>query len=163
MEPIYQFLREYMGLEHGKRAPKTTRAEMWLGITTDEVSRTKNGSRKEWIENRYPFIERDISRAQVHQWLRENYPNRTIQKSACIGCPFHTDRMWAEMQQTDPRSFQDAVNVDWALRNIPACTGALTGLAFLHKSRLPLGDLDFTNSTTESEAMDEECEGICHI
>ena len=163
MEPIYEFLRAYLGMEPKKRAPKTVKAEMWLGITTDEVARTKNASRKEWIQNKYPFIEMDISRAQLYQWLKDNYPQRILPKSACIGCPYHTDRMWAEMQKNDPESFQDAVHVDWALRNIPACTGTLNGLAYLHKARVPLSELDFTNSITESEAMDEECDGLCHI
>ena len=163
MEPIYEFLKNHLGVEPRKRAPKTAIVKMWLGITTDEVARTKSGSRREWIENSYPFIERDVSRAQLYSWFKERYPERNLPKSACIGCPYHTDRMWAEMQRNDPESFQDAVHVDWALRNIPACTGTLNGLAYLHNSRKPLGEIDFSKSKTESEAMDEECEGLCHV
>ena len=163
MEPIYEFLRDYLGVEPKRRAPKTTIVKMWLGITTDEVSRTKSGSRKEWIENSYPFIENEVSRAQLYTWFKERYPERNLPKSACIGCPYHTDRMWAEMQKNDPESFQDAIHVDWALRNIPACTGTLNGLAYLHNSRTPLGEIDFSNSKIESEAIEEECEGLCHI
>ena len=164
--PIHRYLREYLGLKHGKRAQTDIQVDMWLGITIDEAARRKP-SKNAWITNIYPLIDRhepndrgrNLSRLQLHQWFQEHYPERHLPKSACIGCPYHTDALWAEMKKNDPESFQDAVNVDWALRNVPASRGSLKGTAYLHKSLTPLSDVDLSQAVPESEAMQQECEG----
>ena len=162
MEPIYKYLREYLGIEPGKKANKNIKVEMWLGITIDEASRQKP-ARREWIENQYPLIDRRISRAQLMVWFQNNYPSRTLPKSACIGCPYHSDALWAEMKRNDPESFQEAVFVDTALREVPQSRGSLTGTGYLHKSLIPLSEVDFSSTVPESEAFQQECEGLCGI
>ena len=162
LDPIHQELRERLGMERGRRAAIDIKVEMWLGITLDEADRRKP-SRKEWIENRYPLIEKDLSRSQLYLWFRENHPERNLPKSACIGCPYHTDAMWAEMKLNSPEEFQDAVAVDWSLRNVPQCRGSLKGAGFLHRTMIPLSEVDFSQTRTETEAMRAECEGICGV
>ena len=160
--PIRKHIREYLELEDGKQAPKDQQVNMWIGLSTDEASRQKP-SKEAWITNVYPLLDRDMSRAQLVSWFSENYPGRKLPKSACIGCPYHDDHLWAEMKQEDPASFQDAINVDWALRNVPQCRGSLSGTAFLHKSRKPLSEVDFSETQTATEMMQQECEGVCEI
>ena len=111
----------------------------------------------------YPLLEKDLSRAQLYTWFKERYPDRELPKSACIGCPYHTDRIWADMKRNDPDSFLDAVNVEWAMQNVPQSRGALTGTAYLHKSRIPLNQVQFDYSGSQADAMQQECEGLCGI
>ena len=162
LQPIQRYLREHLGFETGRPAPKNHQVEMWLGLSKDEVSRVKP-SDKNWITNVYPLLDRDLSRVQLYAWFKDRYPDRHLPKSACIGCPYHTDQMWAEMKQNDPESFQDAVNVEWAMQNVPQSRGALTGTAYLHRSRMPLSQVAFDATMTEAEAMQQECEGLCGI
>ena len=162
LKPIQRHLRQHMGLQPGKVAPIDQQVDMWLGLSIDEASRVKP-STEAWITNVYPLLDRQMSRAQLINWFEERYPGRRLPKSACIGCPYHTDRMWLDMKQNDPESFQDAVNVEWAMQNVPQSRGSLTGTAFLHKSRVPLAGVEFNTTITETDAMQQECEGLCGI
>ncbi len=162
LDPIKKELRCRLGLERGKRAPKEIQVEMWLGISMDETVRQKP-SRDEWITNRWPLIEQGYSRAQLYQWFTERYPDRILPRSACLGCPYHSDREWKYLQDHDPASFADAVFVDRALRDLPQLRALSKGKAYLHRSRQPLGDVDFGSAPDHTEAMQAECEGLCGI
>ncbi len=162
LKPIHRYLREYLGLKDGRVAPKDQQVDMWLGLSRDEVARRKV-SQEAWITLQYPLLEKDMSRTQLYKWFKERYPERQLPKSACIGCPYHTDQIWADMKQNDPDSFQDAVNVEWAMQNVPQSRGALTGTAYLHKSHIPLNQVKFDYTGSQADAMMEECEGLCGI
>ena len=162
VEPIQAYLREYLGLQQGRRAPKQVGVEMWLGISVDEAMRQKP-SKQEWITNRYPLVEKEFSRAQLIRWFEQRYPSRKLPKSACIGCPFHSDASWKDMKENDPESFAEAVHIDWILRNSPRTRGAVQAEAYLHSSRKPLEQVDFSEVTGYAHLMGEECEGLCGI
>ncbi len=162
LRPIQNYLREQLGFEKRQLAPIEKQVDMWLGLSIDEASRVKPSDKK-WITNVYPLLDRELSRAQLYAWFKDRFPTRHLPKSACIGCPYHSDQMWAEMKENDPISFQDAVNVEWAMQNVPQSRGALTGTAYLHKTRVPLSEVEFKTNLTEAEAMQQECEGLCGI
>ena len=160
--PINGFLRERLELLRGRRAPIDVQVEMWLGISADEAIR-KKPDREEWINKRYPLIELGFSRAQLLNWFKENYPDRYLPTSSCIGCPYHSDAVWKQLKESDPKSFEEAVFVDTALRTVPATKGTIRGEAYLHRSRKPLAEVDFTDVTSYDNQMMEECEGLCGI
>ena len=162
LKPIHRYLRQHLGLKDGRLAPKDQQVDMWLGLSVDEAARVKP-SRQDWITLVYPLLDKDLSRAQLYRWFKERYPDRDLPKSACIGCPYHTDRMWADMKENDPVSFQDAINVEWAMQNVPQSRGALTGTAYLHKARVPLNEVEFNVQGPRDDGMQEECEGLCGI
>ena len=162
LKPIHRYLRQYLGLKDGRLAPKDHQVDMWLGLSRDEAARVKP-SKQDWITMIYPLLEKDLSRAQLYRWFKERYPDRDLPKSACIGCPYHTDQMWANMKANDHESFQDAVNVEWAMQNVPQSRGALTGTAYLHKARVPLNEVEFNVQGPQDDGMQEECEGLCGI
>lgn len=162
LNPIHRELRSRLEIPYGQRAPKGTYVEMWLGISADEVARQKP-SREEWITNRYPLIENNFTRGQLLNWFNENYPGRYLPRSSCVGCPYRSDSEWKQLKESDPKSFQDAVAVDWALRNVPTTRGAIRGEAYLHRSRVPLSDVDFSEVASYDDQMLEECEGLCGI
>ena len=165
IRPIQGWLREHLDLTPGRRAPKDVQVEMWLGISVDEVERQKD-SRDEWITKVYPLIDRGFGRAQLQSWFHAHYPGRYLPRSSCIGCPYKSDGEWKRLQAQNPNSFQDAVFVDQALRDVPTVRDAITakgGVAYLHRSRVPLRDADFSDATDYDQHMQEECEGVCGI
>lgn len=130
--------------------------EMLIGISMDEVWRMKP-SRVQYIVNKFPLIEKQITRQACLRWMEERqYPKPP--KSSCIGCPFHSDAQWRALS---PEEFADAVEVDRAIRNQPG----FRGQQFMHKSLKPLDQVDF--STLEERGQMNlflnECEGMCGV
>ena len=162
LDPIRKHLREKLQLIPNRRAPKSIQVEMWLGISADEVTRIKP-SKDEWVTNRYPLVELGFSRAQLLNWFSEHYPGRYLPTSSCIGCPYHSDAVWKNLKEKDPKAFEDAVFIDKALRDVPATKGAIKGEAYLHNSRMPLAEVNFSEVTSYDNLMMAECEGLCGI
>lgn len=160
--PIHEYLRNRLGIQPKRRAPRDVQVEMWLGISRDEMIRQKP-DREEWVRKIYPLIRLGFTRAQLINWFKKNYPDRDLPSSSCIGCPYHSDGVWKDMKHWDPKSFQDAVFIDQALRNVPDTKRAVKGQAYLHRSRTPLAEVDFDTVAGYSDLMIEECEGLCGI
>ena len=161
-KPIHDYLRTRLGLKPGRRAPTDVQVEMWLGISTDEAVRQKP-DQEEWVTKRYPLIDLGFSRAQLVNWFNENYPDRQLPSSSCIGCPYHSDSVWKQLKENDPKSFQDAAFIDQALREVPSIKHTVKGAAYLHRSRTPLMEVDFDEVPSYEDLMMEECEGLCGI
>lgn len=160
LNPIYQKIRNYLGIEKGKRAPKDVIVEMWLGISTDESERMKPGL-KEYVVNKYPLITRGFGRNQLQRWFTDNYPDRILPRSACIGCPYHSNEVWTDMKNNQPDLFAEAVYIDHILRE-GEISNNVHGTAYLHPSRIPLEEVDFTQGDN-SDGFVSECEGMCGI
>ena len=133
--PIRRKIRAMLGLKKGQRVPKNAKVKLWMGISLDEIGRAKD-SQEWWIENRYPLIyDKPMRRSDCDRWLRNNYPEIAVKKSACVGCPYHSDRAWVYMAESAPEQFAEAVQIDQSLRDNPTkyrCE------AYLHQSRRPL-------------------------
>ena len=163
IQPIVQAIRGTMGLKKGERAPKDAKIEQWIGISTDEIVRMKEG-RLKYIIHRWPLIEEDMSRISCLKWFADNYPGRVLSKSACIGCPFHDNNAWREMKLNDPVSFADAVEFDMKIRDGGAKVGKMNKQQFLHRSCKPLGEVDFSNAEDRGQlTFLDECEGMCGV
>ena len=52
--PIIKKVRELLGIEKGKRGPRTPVAEQWIGISLDEASRMKPSRHSFIVQNRWP-------------------------------------------------------------------------------------------------------------
>jgi len=164
IEPIYRLVRELMGYKKGQRLPKGTVAESWMGISRDEAQRMKD-SRSWWISNRYPLIERMMSRHDCQVWFEENYPGRILARSACIGCPYRTDREWRSMRDNDVKSWIDAVQFDHALRSGSHNAFGMDSPVYLHRSMTPLDmvDLSTEQDRGQLDMFGNECEGMCGV
>lgn len=156
--PIISEIRKLLGVPKGRHATRFS-VEQWIGISTDEMQRMSAAGPK-WIENRWPLIEARMSRADCYAWLaRHDYP--IPPKSSCIGCPFHSDAFWRDMQLNDPESFADAVAADHALREHGPAKG-MRRKEYMHRSCIPLGDIDFVARTGEAQIdFTDECSGTC--
>ena len=165
VKPIMAEVRRRLNIPPGRTAPKEVHCEMWLGISHDEKERQKQ-SRFAWLPYRYPLIERGLTRAQLNDWFRRNYPIRDLPRSSCIGCPYRSNMDWKHLQTTDPEAFQEAVFVDRALRDSPVVRRGITrdgGRAFLHSSRIPLSEVDLDSALDRETWFQEECEGMCGV
>lgn len=157
--PIRRKVRELTGLTR-RRSPDHPVVEQWIGISLDEIIRMKP-SREAWQLNRWPLIERRMSRRDCLAWLRRHgYPEPP--KSACIGCPFHDDNRWRAIRDDDPAAWADAVGVDQAIR-----TGlrGIRGAVYLHRSAVPLDQVDLSTAAEHGQLdlFGNECEGLCGV
>ena len=163
LKPIHQELRKTLGLQARQLVPKHSKIEMWVGISVDEIGRVKP-SQERWIDKKFPLIDLGLSRAQLYKWFQDHYPDRTLPKSACIGCPYHSDAIWKDMKENDPDAFMEAVDIDIDLRSNPNITPLIPNAqGYLHVSRKPLALVDFTGTRGYQDQMNEECEGLCGI
>lgn len=142
--PIRRRVRELLG-------GKTPRGgcEMWLGISRDEAHRMKP-SNVQYITNRWPLIERDMTRQDCRRRL-EGW-GIDAPRSACCGCPFLSDADWVL------RRHQTEWDATVALSQRLAATGQ-----YMHRSLLPLDRIDLRNHAERGQAdlFGNECEGMC--
>lgn len=104
-----------------------------------------------WQVNRWPLIERRMTRHDRLRWLeRHDYP--LPPKSACIGCPFHSDARWRDMRNNDADAWADAVDLD---RTIRSGFRGLRGEVYLHRSAVPLDAVDLTTEPRPARSVAE--------
>lgn len=160
IQPINQMVRQLLQVEKGKRVPKNIQVEMWIGISTDEIERVSQ-SRHKYIQHRWPLIEAGMSRRDCEKWLMER--QYKAPKSACIGCPFHSNAMWRDMRDNDPESWADAVAVDRELRANP--NRKMRAVEFMHRSCVPLDQapIDLPEPDADLFGFNNECQGMCGV
>ena len=157
--PIRRKVRELAGL-YRKRSPGVPVVEQWIGISFDEAIRMKP-SFEDWQVNRWPLIERAMTRQDCLRWLeRHGYP--LPPKSSCVGCPFHSDDMWRRIRDHDPEGWDEAVTVDRAIR---VGLRGIRGEVFLHRSAVPLdaADLSTPEDHGQLDMFGNECSGLCGV
>lgn len=163
VDPIVSKIAELSGLSDvpTRYRPRDPVAQSWIGISTDEAQRMKP-SQERWVEHRWPLIELGMSRHDCLRWFERNYPGRSLHKSSCIGCPYHSDIYWREMRETRPDQWQDACEFDDVIR---AGLPGLNGTPFLHRSLSPLRDADLRNWSErgQPDLFGNECEGMCGV
>lgn len=161
VEPITKKIRELLG--YRPRQPVRHVVERWQGISLDEVYRMRT-SREIWCVNRYPLIDARMSRWDCLLWMRaRGYPDPP--KSACIGCPYHSNSYWRQMRDTAPDEWAEATRFDDEIRH------GLRGVempAFVHSSLKPLAEVDLSTlrERGQLEMFDDfnaECEGMCGV
>lgn len=155
IQPIRRKIRELVGLKKGERA-KGIVIEQWIGISTDEFQRMTK-SRDKWIANRWPLLEEEMSREDCKKWFSGEYPNKTLAKSACLECPYHSNEEWRQL--TD-QQFKEVCDFDDAIR----VSEKMTEKQYLHAARIPLREVDLTTPSDHGQySFLDECEGMCGV
>jgi hypothetical protein len=162
---ILQLLKKQRELGGIKRGQKTVGVVSWIGISLDEVVRMKS-SRERWVENRWPLIEKEMTRHDCLRWMQAHgFP--TPPRSACIYCPFHSDSEWRRLQKDEPAEFDRAVKFELQLQAVKRISDNMNGVPFLHGSLKPLGEVDFSTDAQKGQGMlhgfGNECEGMCGV
>ena len=165
IEPIYRFCKTLIGRRRGQRHTTPPFCEMWIGISAEENARRCKPSQEAWVTNRYPLRELGLNRADCEAWLLKHY-KIVVSKSACLGCPYHDDHYWQDLQNRSPDEFDEACQFDETIRHLPGVKGE----CFLHSSCIPLRDIDFSRTRGERRALSrgqalpfDGGEGVCSL
>jgi hypothetical protein len=156
--PIEKKLRELVGYKPRQRIPAGT-VEQWFGISLDESQRARV-SQKKWIDFHYPLIlDKRMTRVDCKNWYpKHGYP--VPPRSACVGCPFHSNDEWRNLRDNDPVGWADAVEFDEAIRHM----GGMRGEVFLHRDAVPLDDVDLSTPEDHGQlGFNQECMGMCGV
>lgn len=142
-------------------------AVVWIGISTDEMIRMKP-SRFAGITHIWPLIDKGASRKHCIEWMKaRGFP--TPPRSSCSFCPYHSDREWRRIRDTEPEAFADAVEYERRLQRAIKDVPRMHATPYLHNSRVPLDKVDFSTDVERGQGVlfggefGEECEGMCGV
>ena len=155
--PVQKKVRELSGAKRGEK----DKAYVWIGISLDEADRMKP-SRFPHYQNRFPLLERTMTREGCLHWMRKHgYPRPS--KSSCVYCPYHNNEHWRDLKLNDAPGFAEAVRVDELIRNGVRDNGKPA--MYAHRSLVPLADIDFRNAADvgQVDMFGNECEGMCGV
>ena len=158
---LEKIIKEKIKIKHGEKKVKVTQ---WVGISWDEMQRMKE-ARVPWTQLRFPLIERRIHRHDCIKWMLDNgYPEPP--RSACVYCPFHSDKEWRRLRDKEPHEFAKAIKFDKEIRNLSKMDSQLKMEVYLHSSCRPLDEIDFDSDEDKGQQVwdfKSECEGMCGV
>jgi len=166
---VEQLERAARRLGKVKRGQKEVTVTQWIGISWDEIQRIKP-SRVAWSQHRWPLVELRMGRRDCLRWMEERgYPKPP--RSACVYCPFHSDKEWRRLKDEEPEEFARAVKFEKDIQEVKAKTERMRGVPFLHPSLVPLDQVDFRTDIErgqlslwlEEQSFGNECEGMCGV
>lgn len=155
--PVHQKIRQLLGLQKGEKRKKNTHVEMLMGISVDEIVRMKE-NRVPWVTNVFPLVELNMSRQDCKDWFAHRY-DRSLPRSACIYCPYKTNKEWLQLKTDYPNDWARAVEFDENIRY-----GTKTDdKVFVHRSCQPLSDAVLTDTDDRQYSLLDECDGMCGV
>ena len=162
IRPIGEKIRELLDVSNLRGRV----VEIVMGISFDEIQRAKYPPNK-WQINCYPLVENKITRHDcLHYFKSLNFP--TPPRSACVICPYHSNKEWKRIKDNFPEEFDYAVNFDNELRSKETKSQFVNKLdseLFLYKEKIPLKDATFEDNDSgfQGSLFDDECEGYCGV
>lgn len=150
-------------LDTWRNVPRGVYVEQVFGISLDEAQRMRSPHDR-WSINYYPLIELGWRRDETIAYLERN--GWSAPRSACIGCPFHSNAEWLRLKTEHPKEWQDAVDFDRQLRLVRQTRDPkFRGEEFLHRSLLPLADVALMpqEDAGQFSLFGGECEGMCGV
>lgn len=161
INPMKQFIkRELLGLKP-RQCLGGIRLVILFGISTDEAGRADriaDNTFQSWnghTEAEFPLLDIGWSRGDCHTYLSDK--GWTVPRSACVYCPYRSNREWSWLKENDPEGFQRAIDIDEAIRYMDKKKG---GQFFVHKSRQPLKDASFDDPDFRDQ-FQSDCQGMC--
>jgi hypothetical protein len=113
-------------LKERKISKKPGVVQQWLGISMDERQRM-NTSDVQFVVNRFPLIEKRMSRNDCINWLGRN-GLEVPHKSACVFCPYSNKARWNSLKRAGGKDWAVAQQFDNAIRKV----GTRKRLLFVH-------------------------------
>jgi hypothetical protein len=136
---------------------------MWIGISRDEVQRMKDSNHKA-ITHRWPLVDANMTRQQCKDWMTAHgFPEPP--RSACSFCPYHSNKEWMRLKKHEPEAFKQAVEYELRLQAATKQIPRMTGVPYLHNSRVPLDQVDLDDSAkkTHPDLFGNDCSGMCGV
>jgi 3'-phosphoadenosine 5'-phosphosulfate sulfotransferase (PAPS reductase)/FAD synthetase len=143
--PINKELRKLLGLKPRQRYTGDA-IDFVLGISLDESVRANAYKESKYKTNSYPLINLKMDRNQCEHYLDQH--NIDVVKSACIGCPYHTNKEWRSL---DKNEFTDACSFDAQIRNGFEYKKIKSQELYLHSSCQPLADVDMRTAEEKGQ------------
>lgn len=159
--PLLKKQRELAGLLPRQRSSQHLVTTL-IGISTDESQRMRDAAFP-WIRNEYPLIDLGMTRQDCLDWCASHGFDKPP-RSACIGCPFKSQDEW-RLLKTQAKEWADAVDFDKQLRTNEGLLERYDGKLYLHRSGLPLDEVDLRTNDEKGiwSLFDMECEGMCGL
>ena len=161
ISPIATELRRRIGKQrilHTKH-----RVDIWLGISTDEIQRMKPELHIKWQTRQFPLIEMGWSRDDCHAYL-EAKGWGDVPKSACVFCPYASDKRWARLKALGGDDWQRVLDAEAGLKDAwESGRGSLRDEPFLHTSLEPIDSIDFGPAPSDDDTLGNECDGYCGL
>ena len=158
IKPINTRVRQLLGLAKGEQHKGRTALSI-QGISYDEMQRMKDPKDK-FIDIEYPLVRMGWTRHKCLDWWLSNMTIPAPRKSACVYCPFRSNEEWRDIRDNDPQGWEFAIWYDSKIRDSSA--SGLNNPAYLHRSLMPLADVDIevTDADQERFGFLNECEGM---
>lgn len=166
--PIERYIRStLLGLAPKQRVPAGVVVEQVFGLSFDERSRTRIPT-KQWTVFEYPLIDLKMRRLQVIEWAVKRYPSHPFPRSACVECPYMSNRELREMRDNRPDEWAERVSFDYAIRDRDRerqrQRATVHAEPYLHRSCVPLDRANLDDDQNEFVwGMENECEGMCGV
>lgn len=134
IKPINKELRKLLGLKPYQRYTGET-IEHCIGISIDEAQRMNRyrGTKLETVS--FPLVDLKLNRNDCIEYLKQH--NLNISKSACIGCPFHCNKEWRDLNDAE---FKEACEFDNKVRE--GFLKLRNDELYIHNSFKPLSGVD---------------------
>ena len=157
--------RDILKLKPRQRTPKDVRLIQYLGFSLDEPGRAARArgrfDLRGWSDVRFPLIDDRMTRQDCMNYLESRVPH-LVPRSACVYCPYKSNREWLRLKKHDPDGWARAVEIDNGLRTEGTVINRRIDAAmYLHKSCKPLADAPLDEN--QMELFDMECEGGCGL
>jgi hypothetical protein len=160
--------REIIGLEYRKHMPKDVLVTQYFGFSTDEPGRAARSRLRfkqlRWGEVEFPLFHDHLlmTRLDCQNYLESRVPHEVV-SSACVFCPFKSNREWRRLRDTDPKGWERAVYIDRRIREEGVVANRnLEENLYVHRTCRPLDKADLGESQKGLFA-DLECEGGCGL
>lgn len=162
VKPLDKRSRQFAEVPRGYKGAPLVRK--WLGISFDEIGRSKS-STVPWFEFWYPLIEQRIRRSDCLQYLKKH--GESAPRSACVYCPFHSDKEWRRIKEEGGADWEKAVKFERDFHAVWKEQGGFGGLRSrptLHKTGQPIDEIDFEDRQEQLwDTWDQECAGVCGV
>ena len=156
---------QVIGLKPRQRMPKDVHVHNYFGFSFDEPGRAARMRGRNaaipWSSVHFPLIEEMMTRGDCLRWLDKFGVPHETPRSACVFCPYHSNRAWRRVK-ANPVDWERACEVDDALRRPEFIEKSnLRGKLYVHKSCRPLREANLEED--QKTMFDMECEGGCGL
>jgi hypothetical protein len=159
---------EILKLKPRERIPKGIKITQAFGFSMDEPGRAARcRGRFDLMSDNwqcsFPLLDEDIhmTRLDCLNYLEGNVPH-DVPRSACVFCPYKSNREWRLLRDTDGEGWKRALEVDESIRKNDAIrTRKNNSALFVHRSGKPLKDVYLEDD--QPSLFDMDCEGGCGL
>ena len=157
--------RDILGLKPRQRVPKDVKIWQYVGFSLDEPGRAARArgrfNSRGWTDVGFPLIDDCMTRRDCMNYLEKRVPH-IVPRSACVYCPYKSNREWLELKRAGGADWQRALEIDKALRTKGTpLNKRLNYPAYLHRSCKPLEECKLDED--QMNLFDMECEGGCGL